>query len=359
MNNSTEITTKIQNNRIFTYDFIRAFAMIAVILLHSSADFVSNFLPHSTQFTIGNIFNSISRLGVPLFVMLSGIFMLDENRPLPKEKLMHKILKLTIILLVWSTFYALIYHYKKLFHHIFFGYVHLWYLYMTIGLYIITPILRLFVKKINIKYLYYFVILSVIFQFCPKTIDIILGQHLHLYKFMNQFQLNILFGYTTYYILGWLIANDWEKINKHTKFIYSVGIISLITIFAGSQIYTTELFKAYKIFYNNLGILNFIYSIAIFIFIKNIIQKFEDKIPKHIKNSITTISNLSLGIYLIHMYVLKTIKSILSCDLLNVTPNNTNPAILIVLFLILTFTLSFFIIFILNKIKGLNKIIHM
>ena len=60
-------------------DLLRVIAIAAVVMIHVSADYV--IYPCNTMdFTIGNIFDSISRLGVPLFLMVSGALILDENR---------------------------------------------------------------------------------------------------------------------------------------------------------------------------------------------------------------------------------------------------------------------------------------
>lgn len=66
-----------RNSRL---DIIRIVAVLAVIMIYTSANFVTSFDVFSTEFIGGNIFDSLLRIGVPLFVTISGSLMLDENR---------------------------------------------------------------------------------------------------------------------------------------------------------------------------------------------------------------------------------------------------------------------------------------
>ena len=135
------------NARDFEFDCLRIIAILAVIMIHCSAPYVIDFPRDSFNFVIGNIFDSVARIGVPFFVIISGYFMLNENKELSILKIKSKILKLFMILGFWSLFYALVYHFKNFLNAFIYGHYHLWFLYMLIGLYLITPILRLFVKK--------------------------------------------------------------------------------------------------------------------------------------------------------------------------------------------------------------------
>ena len=96
-----------ENKRIAYFDFLRVIAVFAVIMIHTSATFVACFFDYTTvEFLLGNIFDSISRLGVPLFLMISGALMLDENRPFKCKK---KVLTLFLIFAIWSLGYSIVF----------------------------------------------------------------------------------------------------------------------------------------------------------------------------------------------------------------------------------------------------------
>ena len=77
--------------REIEFDILRILAILSVIMIHVSAPYVINYQPNSLQFTVGNILDSISRIGVPFFVLISGTFMLDENKELTINKIAYNI----------------------------------------------------------------------------------------------------------------------------------------------------------------------------------------------------------------------------------------------------------------------------
>ena len=123
-------------------------------MLHVSAAYVFKGV-ESRDFWVGNLFDSASRAGVPLFVMISGALMLDENYVFAKEKWFRHILKLLCFFLFWSVAYAVLYPFIKheeinllnAVRSILKGHYHLWFIPMIIGLYLMIPLLRLWVNR--------------------------------------------------------------------------------------------------------------------------------------------------------------------------------------------------------------------
>ena len=66
--------------RNYSLDIARIVAIMAVAMIHCSANFVIHFNLFSTEFILGNIFDAASRVGVPLFLMISGALFLDERK---------------------------------------------------------------------------------------------------------------------------------------------------------------------------------------------------------------------------------------------------------------------------------------
>ena len=62
---------KIQEKRCYYLDVLRVLACLAVIMIHSSASYLSVDV-NSFGFWIGNIMDSLSRFAVPIFVMISA-----------------------------------------------------------------------------------------------------------------------------------------------------------------------------------------------------------------------------------------------------------------------------------------------
>ena len=339
-----------QNERKSYLDVLRIIAIFAVVMIHVSANYVTNYNT-IVDFTIGNIFDSISRLGVPLFLMISGALILDENKKFDCKK---RILSLLIPMLVWSFFYALIYSvilpikqnesiniYNFLSSFIK-GHFHLWYMWAIIGLYLITPILRIFVKKENKNIVAYFIVLSLLFQFTQPIIKLLFNEidiinkasHVYTYVF-EKLNLNFLGGLTSYFLAGWFLANtNYSK--KQNTIIYIIGTISLISIILLTQAFPDQ----YDLTYSNSGILVFFYSYSIFVLVKTICL--EQKTSKFF----IKLSKLSFGVYLIHVIIL---------DILNqIIPKNS---FYIPVIFLSTIVISFIISYIVSKIPIIRKTI--
>lgn len=135
-----------KDKRIYYLDFIRIIAIIAVIVIHVTAQNWYNIALNSTTWTIFNIYNSIVRWAVPILVMISGALFLDKQIDL-KKIYQKNIARIIISFIFWSLIYAIIdyskgYALKSVFESILIGHYHMWYLYMIAGLYILVPLLK-------------------------------------------------------------------------------------------------------------------------------------------------------------------------------------------------------------------------
>lgn len=337
--------------REFELDCLRIIAVLAIIMIHCAAPYVTNFPRDSFNFVIGNFFDSISRIGVPFFVIISGYFMLNENKELSILKIKSKILKLFLILGFWSLFYALVYHFKSFLNAFIYGHYHLWFLYMLIGLYLITPILRLFVKKENKNYIYYLIILSLIFYFIPPVLSLLFSNDNEITKLAELFSLNFAGTFISYYLIGYLFRHDYSIIKKYIKYIILIVLVALFSIFSGAQFIETKIIP-YKIFYANGALPVFLYSVSFFVVLYNFFEQIEPKVSNNIKKVITETSKLTFGIYLVHASLLKLWQSIFKNVEINVITN-------IIMIYILTIISSFIITFILSKIKYVNQLIKL
>lgn len=96
-----------ESQRIIAFDVMRIIAIFAVLLLHySSQRFYISF--PSSEWEIRNIYDSMVRWGVPVFVMISGALFLDSNKKLSIKRLFTKnILRIICAFLFWSFIYLL------------------------------------------------------------------------------------------------------------------------------------------------------------------------------------------------------------------------------------------------------------
>ena len=69
-----------KKQRVVYYDYLRVFAIIAVIVIHVSAQEWSDFSGRSYEWQVFNVYNAIARWGVSVFLMISGSLFLSINR---------------------------------------------------------------------------------------------------------------------------------------------------------------------------------------------------------------------------------------------------------------------------------------
>ena len=347
---------KLTNKRNCSLDIARIIAVLAVVMIHCCATFITDYKPHTSEFIFGNLFESVARLGVPFFLMISGALFLDENKEITLKGILSKNVKnLAMITIGWAFIYAVIYYaavpaftgkgisVKKLLISIIDGHYHMWYLYMIIGLYVVTPFLKKFVCKENKGMVLFFIIVSFVVQFLLSMLDKICIQHFNIDYIgarIRKFHLDFFGGYITYFLVGWYIVHIGIK-QKHLKYIlYLLGMLSLATIIIYAQ-YTGD----YKNAYENIGAPVFLYSVSTFVAINGIKLNFKEKTAERIAK----LSKLTFGVYIIHVLILTVFCKVL--------PYRQHSVLYIVLCFVTVACSSFLCSYIISKIPAIKKLI--
>lgn len=342
-----------KNNTLsINVDFIRVISIFAVVLLHISAALVVEIKDYSSyKWIIGNFFDSFVRWCVPVFIMLSGYLLLQKNKLNEKPATFYKkrFFRLGFPILVWSIFFLIWGIIKTtikgveeptLFNNIVLPlltgtpHYHLWFLFMIICLYLVTPLIRKLVLVLSTKelwtYTIIFLIISSVETFYEST----------KYKpfFLNFIQ------YIPYFILGYLIS----KVTYSKKyFTYStiIFIFSNITTFVGTYYFVNNFDNNQYILYNYLSITTVIASITIFYILLNV------NISKQIKK-LSLIAPMTLGIYIIHPLFIESLRFI------GLKVENYNPLLSIPIFTIFIFLLSYLIVLLLMKLPYIKRTLN-
>ena len=348
--------SEVKNNREIYLDFLRVFASIAVIFLHVAAQNWYDVRLDTFEWNTFNIYDSLVRWAVPIFVMMSGVLFLNKDKPI-KEIYKKNILHIAIAFVFWSVTYSLIYHFqfntslKQFVLTTIKGQGHMWYLLMIIGIYMIVPFLKMIVD--NEKYMKYFLILALIFAFIvPQGISIISIRYKELGAAFNNviknLNLHLVMGYSFYFILGYYLNKI--KLSKTTnRIIYGLGILGFIST-AVFTYFVSRWSNTYNaLFYEYFSVTVLLESIAIFVLIKNIFVK--HSISEKTKNFIYKLSKYSFGIYLVHMLIVTELKEFW-INTLSFNPILSVPALTLCVLVI-----SFIISLILNHIPVVKKYI--
>ena len=137
--------------RVVYADLLRIAAMVAVIVLHVCGNNWQGEDIHSLDWHLLNVFDSLVRWCVPVFVMLSGMFFLDPGRNVTYRSIFtKKLLRVFTAYVFWSVLYAAFTALLawrggtpetplQIWLDVVYGHYHLWFLYMIMGLYLFRP----------------------------------------------------------------------------------------------------------------------------------------------------------------------------------------------------------------------------
>ncbi len=338
-----------------SYDYLRCLSCIAIVLLHVSGSYWSIVNRESSEFTIMTVYNALTRFAVPTFMMLSGAFLLEEEKEMSIGKCLKRFAKLVFNFYVWSAFYAfqgLLFKFvtgKNItqelwtdsWERFFWGHYHMWFVFLILGFYLLLPIIRKFVE--NKAIIEYFLVLwGLTRYFIPSFVSI--GKLSLVNVWINKLEMNMFIGYLGYFILGYYIRK--YGFRKQTRIIiYIAGAISVLySVF--QTITQSRIQEMYVESYFSPSSWNVVlYSMAVFTFFANL--KREDK-------SYTFVGKVSRGsfiVYMVHPFFIEKF------NMIGVTTISFNCLLSIPILTVIIFICSFLVATIIKSIPRINKLL--
>ena len=347
--------------RVAKYDVARVFAILCVILCHATEA-----IYHFNQSGWGELSNhsrvlmlsffTLGRLGVPLFLFLTGTLILKKT--FNKDSDIIKFYKKNLVpLLIVNFSWVIIYNiyleltinnydinlFFLLKQFLFLEKVplsNMWYIPMIVSVYIGLPFVAKIIKTFSEKTFFWLLLLIFIISFCLPTFNLLYD----IFKF-NQKLFSVIdiyfFGgiYGLYIVLGYFLDKK-NKINK-IKTIIILFLTFIITVFF--QFISYNLNSCYNVWYNFPFLL--ICASCIYLLILNFNYS---KINNKIINILSFISRSSLGMFFVHIIIQNFLSSYIT--LLNIT----KPLKVLLLFFVNSI-ICIFINFILSKNKFISK----
>lgn len=296
--------------RVIKYDLLRILACLAVVLLHVSYGYWSVVDIDSRDFTTMTVYNGITRFAVPVFFMLSGLFLLNPEREFTVKKWGIKILKLMTGFFLWSLFYAfqsVLYHgflqgwgsvtqemWSNAVTRLIMGHSHMWFLLDLAGFYLLLPVLRKICEDRRVTG--YFLLLWVIVRFLITTVFPYIGGDIVI-VFTTSMHLYMLTGYIGYFLLGYYL--DKTDIPKWGRcVIYTAGAGAIVFTIAKTlqSCRATQTYDERWISPSNINVL--LFSIAAFVFFKYW------NVPGWLKNSklVPAMAGSTFFVYMVHPF---------------------------------------------------------
>lgn len=295
----------IRDNRLIYPDVLRAAATIAVIVLHVCGGMMWALTTEMYQFKWIVSADTIVRCAVPLFLMLSGMFLISPKKDISLNDLFKKYIKrLLFAYFGWSAFYAvftivtqgLLYENTfKTFWKLFFdGHYHLWFIPMMIGVYLTTPFFRGIAEHNDDNLLTYTLLILILFGVIYPAIKNTLPS---IYSLLARINPSLFGIYATYYFAGYYFSR--VEVKKLNKLLWTI-ILPVSAVWFVWSVYNGSM---------QLGALDetqwapnqialFLYTISVFLFFRN----YGDYIVAfpRIHKFIQIIAELSFYIYLVH-----------------------------------------------------------
>lgn len=344
------------NQRETNYDYLRSLSCIAIVLAHVASSYWGVVDRGGSQFVIMSVYNAITRFAVPVFMMLSGAFLLEPAKGSNIKKCIKRFGKFALNFYIWSAFYAFqgiavkFVTGKEITKDLLFssgqrflwGHYHMWFVFLVLGFYLLLPIISKFTEHKTV--MEHFLMLWVGTRFLIPTLTALVPKLNAMNTWISKLDLNMLVGYLGYFVLGFYIRkHGFQK--KARIALYIAGGVSalhaIVETIRESRLqdrYVEDYFSS-----GSFGIL--VFSVAVFTFFAYFKQK--DTCPKLIAST----AKYSFIIYMVHPFFLEKL------NLLGVTTISFNTLLSIPVLTIGIFIASYLVAAFIKKIPYINKIL--
>jgi surface polysaccharide O-acyltransferase-like enzyme len=342
------------NQRNYSIDLLRVIAAFGIVWLHVSHGMVTAAAGMKvSSWWMATFADAMSRWCVPVFVMISGSLLLSKSSSGTLFSFYHRrVVKLLFPLVFWTAFYLgfkyclcgrldgvkelkLVYEGQP--------YYHLWYLYMIICLYMVTPFIYYFVKNCSRQLLFWAVVVS----FFMASVNSIL-------KSIENGWTSSFFAswppFVGYFLCGYYITTYRPAFFRH-KAVWVIAAACWIAL----ALVTGLLFpvlghRAWEVMYSSLNPLIIGMSVCVF---GTVWSPDSSKLTKQtfIGGLIDGIAPLTMGIYLVHPALMHFSKSIGVSGLFG------NPLLSIPFSTLFVFTLSAAAAFLMSLVPGLRRVV--
>lgn len=292
--------------------YIRVIAALAVVQIHTVGEVLYAFNsddPYNSHWWTGNLYYSLLRWATPFFIMLSGSIMLHPGRVETPAVFLRKRMKRVLPpFFLWSLVY-LLYQYRG---HIYDGrpvywpefwdkvlyqdvYYHLWFIPMIIGMYLLTPTFRIFIRHARRTDIEYFLIFSFTVTGLQHFIP-----NFFIVKYIGWM------GYIGYYVLGYYLS---QYTLRRKNYFYALALAMPLLTAWGTWVLSWEHHEYTNTLYVYFSPNVVIMSAALFMFLREVNwSEFALRFPR-ISKLVGQMAPYSFGVYFVHVLLLDVLKN--------------------------------------------------
>ncbi len=356
MNLAIEQPKNAKSKAILPVDLIRATGMFLVILLHVSIENIGPppSLSHDAAWLMVNSYQSIARPGVSLFIMLTGFLLLQPykvDEPI-RVFLRKRFNRLFLPVVFWGAIYVAWNYFingnaitaYSLRQDVLMGpYFHFWFIYLVIGLYLLTPILRVLITYGSDRVIKYLLLLW--------FMGVAVVPLASFYGYTLNANVFVLQGWIGYFVIGAYLP----KIKVRTWIPALLLAVGFAWTFFASHLLELQLSPQRYFFFDSLSVNVIMMSIAMFMLLSKISPTAIEQRSAKLNTFVHWVSQNTLSIYLFHIIVLETFQKGLLGFTLNIM--TITPAIMVPLLALIILLVSLAVILPLKKVPLLKRLI--
>lgn len=318
-------------HRFLFADILRCAGTVAVIIIHASYQlfYMQNDIALDRWLAV-NFWESCSRWAVPVFFMLSGMLLLNSSgKNVIQTILLKRVPRLILPLVAWSQIYLFWINRENILSHKSFSfsegfrwmyqggvYLHLWFLYTLIGIYLSIPVLNILSAHAGRNMKLYIILgwlgIHGFIGFIGSFYELKMGIDVPMFSL-----------YMGYFLIGfWLKEYKLNVLERRIAVVITLACIALT--FLGT-FYLKEHAMKMENFYEYSSPTVMISAVGLFIIARNINFSKIFTANGWLAVIIKEISSLTFGVYLSHVLVLEVLA--LGIFTKPITANSIHPLI--------------------------------
>ena len=301
--------------RVYYVDYLRIFGFLSVIFMHCAYDVLANTsIINTFDWKITAVVTGLAYTAVPLFFMMSGYFLLTSKKTHDLSVLVkHRLPRLILPLFFWSlvAIVWILYNTDALTFTQFAGqvvksfsqpvYVHFWYMYTLIAMYIASPFIIVMLENISRKeHILIFALITLItvqvmlYKITPAPLNLFFDM-----SFLGKFQ--FFGGHICAFMLGYYLGKSERHVPNILLIVLALLCWAGITVGTIHLSVTTNTYDG--TFFSQSEGYEVLFAACLFLLAKQNLNRSN----KHLDRLICPLVALSLPIYLFHNLLLSVL----------------------------------------------------
>ncbi len=346
--------------RLAYADLLRVTAAFAVVVLHLSGAWLGQAPVGSGAWTALCTYDALVRWCVPVFVMLSGAFLLDPQKQVgAKEIALRYIPRVLAALLVWGSLYALLDYgltggrptwagVRAALGHVLRAdtHYHLWFLYAVAGLYLVTPILRAFVRGAGRGSFHGFFLLALLFAGVLPTLGALFPQRMAVpLAWAGQLRVQVVLGYTGYYLAGYYLKS--YTLGRAAEFTsYALGVLGAAVTIGGTRALSVRAGAFNDILFGYFSPNVACMAVAVFVLFRYVLGVSDERSRRQ---RLGGLAKITFGVYLVHDFFIQLLRHF------GITTLSFSPALSVFVLSAGVFLASVLVVWPLSKVPLLGR----